>query len=69
LIPSKIISSNQNGFVRERKIKNCICIISKVINMLSEKVKGGNVAFKWTLRNLLILVLLAEHFNSSSLIV
>ena len=43
---ARIISPNQYGFVHGRQIQDCIGIASKVINMLSEKVMGGNVAYK-----------------------
>ena len=41
---AKVISPNQYGFVQGRQIQDCIGIASKAINMLSKKVRGGNVA-------------------------
>jgi len=46
LVVARIISPNQYGFVKGRKIQDCIGIASKTINMLSKKVRGGNVAYK-----------------------
>jgi len=46
LMAARIISPNQYGFVRGRQIQNCIGIASEAINMLSKKVRGGNVAYK-----------------------
>ena len=43
---AKIISLNQYGFVHGRKIQECIGIAFEAINMLSKKVRGGNVAYK-----------------------
>ena len=45
-MPARIISLNQYGFVQGRQIHDCIGIASEVINMLSKKVRGGNVAYK-----------------------
>jgi len=44
LVAAKVISPNQYGFVQGRQIQDCIGIASKAINMLSKKVRGGNVA-------------------------
>jgi len=41
-----IISPNQYGFVQGRKIQECIGITYEAINMLSKKVRGGNVTYK-----------------------
>jgi len=46
LVAARIISPNQYGFVQGRQIQHCIGIASEAINMLSTKVKGGNVAYK-----------------------
>jgi len=46
IVAARIISPNQYGFVQGRQIRDCIGIASKTINMLSKKVKGGNVAYK-----------------------
>ena len=46
IVVARIISLNQYGFVQGRKIQDCIGIASEAINMLSKKVRGGNVAYK-----------------------
>ena len=46
LVAARIISPNQYEFVQGRQIQDCIGITSKAINMLSKKVRGGNVAYK-----------------------
>jgi len=46
LVAARIISPNQYGFVQGRQIQACISIASEAINMLSKKVRGGNVAYK-----------------------
>ena len=46
LVAARIISPNQYGFVQGRQIQDCIGIASEAINMLSKKVRGGNVAYK-----------------------
>jgi len=46
IVAARIISSNQYGFVQGKQIHDCIGIASEVINMLSKKVKGDNVAYK-----------------------
>ena len=46
LVVARIISPNQYGFVQGRQIHDCIGIASKAINMLSKKVRGGNVTYK-----------------------
>jgi len=46
LMAARIISPNQYGFVQGRQIQDCIGIASEAINMFSEKVRGGNVAYK-----------------------
>ncbi|XP_068474775.1 uncharacterized protein [Phaseolus vulgaris] len=45
LVVARIISPNQYGFVKGRKIQDCIGIASKTINMLSKKVRGGVSVF------------------------
>jgi len=45
-IAARIVSSNQNGFIKGRHMKDCIGITSEAINMLSKKIPSGNVAFK-----------------------
>jgi len=46
LLTARIIYPNQYGFVQGRQIHDCIGIASEAINMLSKKVRGGNVANK-----------------------
>jgi len=46
LVAARIISPNQYGFVQGRQIQDFIGISSEAINMLSKKVRGGNVAYK-----------------------
>jgi len=46
LVAARIISPNQYGFVQGRKIQDCIGIAYEAINMLSKKVREGNVAYK-----------------------
>jgi len=46
LVAARIISPNQYGFVQGRHIQDYIGIASEVINMLSKKVRGGNMAYK-----------------------
>ena len=46
LVVARIISPNQYEFVQGRQIQDCIGIASEAINMLSKKVRGGNVAYK-----------------------
>ncbi|KAK2449352.1 hypothetical protein QL285_008554 [Trifolium repens] len=41
-----IISNEQRGFIKGRQIKDCICLTSEAINMLHNKVYGGNLAIK-----------------------
>jgi len=45
-IAARIVSPNQNDFIKGWHIKDCIGITSEAINMLSKKIIGGNVAFK-----------------------
>jgi len=45
-VAARIISPNQYGFVQGRQIQDCIGIASEAINMLSKKVRRGNVAYK-----------------------
>lgn len=41
-----IISKEQKGFIQGRSIKDCICLTSKVGNMIKKKFLGGNVMLK-----------------------
>jgi len=45
-IAARIVSPNQNDFIKGQHIKDCIGITSETINMLSKKMHGGNMAFK-----------------------
>jgi len=45
LVASKIISPNQYGFVQGRQIQDCIDIAYEAINLLSKRLRGGNVAY------------------------
>lgn len=54
LIASRIISTNQNGFIKGRKLKYRICITSKTINILPKKVKGGIMEFKIDIKKKLL---------------
>ncbi|XP_019447216.1 PREDICTED: uncharacterized protein LOC109350434 [Lupinus angustifolius] len=45
-IAPKIISKQQRGFIKDRQIKDCICLASEAINMLDHKVFGSNLAIK-----------------------
>ncbi|XP_019418611.1 PREDICTED: uncharacterized protein LOC109329402 [Lupinus angustifolius] len=45
-ITSRIISPQQKGFIKGRKIHDCICIASEAINLLDYKTFGGNLAIK-----------------------
>ncbi|XP_019431608.1 PREDICTED: uncharacterized protein LOC109338759 [Lupinus angustifolius] len=46
IIAFKIISSQQRGFIRDRKTQECICLASEAINLLDHKTFGGNMAIK-----------------------
>ncbi|XP_019433073.1 PREDICTED: uncharacterized protein LOC109339968 [Lupinus angustifolius] len=45
-IAARIFSPNQRGFIKDRNIKDCICIASEAINLLEHKTFGGNLAIK-----------------------
>ncbi|XP_019447391.1 PREDICTED: uncharacterized protein LOC109350622 [Lupinus angustifolius] len=45
-IAPKLISKHQRGFIKDRKIHDCICIASEAINMLDHKTFRGNLAIK-----------------------
>ncbi|XP_019433790.1 PREDICTED: uncharacterized protein LOC109340533 [Lupinus angustifolius] len=45
-IAPRIISNQQRGFIKERQIKDCICLASEAINMLDHKTFGSNLAIK-----------------------
>lgn len=46
LICMRVISPQQRGFVRDRNISDCVIIASEVINLLTKKQFGGNIAIK-----------------------
>jgi len=41
-----IILEEQRGFIKGRNIKDCICLTSEAVNLLSKKTYGGNIACK-----------------------
>ena len=43
---ARIIFPNQYGFVQGSQVQDCIGIASEAINMLSKRVRRGNVAYK-----------------------
>lgn len=45
-IAPSIVSENQRGFIKGRKIADCICLTSEDINLLDKKYFGGNLALK-----------------------
>jgi len=45
-----IISPQQRGFVRDRSIFDCVILASEVINLLTKKQFGGNIAIKVDIR-------------------
>jgi len=47
LVAARIISPNQYGFVQGRQIQDCIGIAFETTNMLSKKVRRGNMAYKF----------------------
>jgi len=46
IVAARIISPNQCGFVQGRQIQDCIGIAYEAINVLSKKVRGGNLTYK-----------------------
>jgi len=46
IVAARIISPNKYEFVQGRQIQDCIGIASEAINMISKKVRGGNVAYE-----------------------
>lgn len=46
LITSFLILKEEKGFIRDRNIKDGICLTSEAINLLDEKSLGGNMAIK-----------------------
>jgi len=45
-VAARIISPNQYEFVQGRQIQDCIGVAFEAINMLSKKIRRGNVAYK-----------------------
>lgn len=46
VILPNIISKEKMGFIKRRKIKDCICITSEIANLLHKKSFGGSLAIK-----------------------
>ncbi|XP_019431994.1 PREDICTED: uncharacterized protein LOC109339078, partial [Lupinus angustifolius] len=71
-IAPKIISTQQRGFIHDRKIQDCIWLASEAINLLDYKTFGGNIAIKLDIKkafdtldwNFLIDTLMAFGFNN-----
>ncbi|XP_019435941.1 PREDICTED: uncharacterized protein LOC109342405 [Lupinus angustifolius] len=71
-ISPKIISTQQRGFMYDRKIQDCIWLASEAINLLDYKTFGGNIAIKLDIKkvfdtlywNFLIDTLMAFGFNN-----
>lgn len=51
MVAPKIVSDQQCGFIRDRHIKDCVCVTSKAINMLQNRSFGGNIAMKIDIKN------------------
>jgi len=76
MVASRIISPNQYEFFQGRHIHYCIGVAYEAINMLSKKVRGGNVAYKVDIHkafdtlswNFLLLVLTHFGFHPSSFV-
>jgi hypothetical protein len=45
VLPS-ILSEEHHGFIKDRNIKDCLCIASEAANLLHNKSFGGNLALK-----------------------
>jgi len=45
-ITSRIISTEQRGFVRDRNISDCVILAFEAINCLEKNQYGGNIALK-----------------------
>lgn len=50
VICRRIISLQQQGFVRDRNISECVILASEVINSLIKKQFGGNIVIKVDIR-------------------
>jgi len=72
IITMRIISPEQQGFIRDRNISECIIIASEAINMIDKRQFGGNVALKIDIKkafdtldwNFLVAVLRKFGFSS-----
>jgi len=68
----RIISLEQRGFVCDRNISGCVILASEMINLLTKKQFGGNIAIKVDIRkafdtldwNFLIAVLTRFRFSN-----
>ncbi|XP_019434814.1 PREDICTED: uncharacterized protein LOC109341364 [Lupinus angustifolius] len=50
-IAPKILSNQQRGFIKDRQIKDCICLASEAINMMDHKNFWSNLAIKLDIKN------------------
>ncbi|KAK2429733.1 hypothetical protein QL285_028147 [Trifolium repens] len=41
-----LVSEEQKGFIKDRDIKDCLCIASEAANLIHNKAHGGNLALK-----------------------
>jgi len=72
IICMRIISPQQHGFVRDRHISDCVILASEMVNLLTKKQFGGNIAIKVDIRkafdtldwNFLVAVLRKFGFNT-----
>jgi len=46
IITMRIISIEQRGFIRDRKISECVILASEAINILDKRQYSGNIALK-----------------------
>jgi len=46
IICNRVISHNQNGFIKGHQIEDCVYITSEIINMLSKEAKDGSIVIK-----------------------
>ena len=50
IICMRIISPQQRGFVQDRHISDCVILASEMVNLLTKKQFGGNIAIKVDIR-------------------
>jgi len=62
LVAAIIISPNQYGFVQGTQIQDCIGIASEAINMISNKVRGDNMAYKVDIQKPLTLCVGSSYY-------